>query len=134
MGVQTFVIDGLFMPFTYPHPVPDFAKVSRDIAAAGGTEAPYTPTDVPQLDRALREITGGLVSCDVTLNGKVTAGSECSGSVEVDGVRLPCNQNDGWRLKDATTVEITGKACEDLKLKPEAQIKADFPCDVFDLL
>ncbi len=129
-GVKTFVLDGMFGVFDPPHAAPDPEKTALELAMAGGTKAPLTPSDIPELEQALREISGQLVSCDVTLNGMVKQGSECEGYVEVDGTRIPCNDENGWRLKDTKTVEITGTACEALKKKPEATVKADFPCDV----
>ncbi len=89
-----------------------------------------TPMDTAGLRADFERILRDSISCEVTLNGQVTEGLECEGTVEVDGVKVPCDPNDGWRLKDPRTLELVGKACSDLRGKPTAQIRADFPCGV----
>jgi hypothetical protein len=71
------------------------------------------------------------VSCDVVLNGTVTVGSECQGSVKVDGVLIPCNAPTRGASRTIAPVELVGAACTDLRAKPQPSVRADFPCKVF---
>jgi Mg-chelatase subunit ChlD len=104
----------------------------EQVAAAGNTgQAPFTPTSKDDLVAVLTEIIGGAVTCAVRLNGEVDAGAECRGTVEVNGNALPCNDPNGWRLLDASTIELTGQACDDFRVNPDALLRADFPCGVF---
>ena len=105
----------------------------EQVAMIGGTgKPPFTPMSKDDLVKTFEEIVGGAVGCQIHLNGKVTLGSECSGYVNVGGAGdLPCNDPNGWHLKDEQTVEITGTACDAFKANKEASLHASFPCDVF---
>ncbi len=102
----------------------------NELARIGGTEKAYTPMNAAEMRLDFEKILRDSVSCEITLNGDVTDGSECQGTVEVDGVEIPCSSEDGWRLKDPRTIELVGSACTDLRSRPTAQIKADFPCGI----
>ena len=104
----------------------------EQVASTAGTgHPPFTPMSKDQLVETLRMILGEAISCDIVLNGSVSAGAECMGFVEMNMRDLPCNDADGWRLKDASTIELVGQACEDLKQLPAAVVNAGFPCGVF---
>ncbi len=112
---------------------PTDQRLARIDELAGTGNGPI-PIETPdKLRDALAEISAELISCNVQLNGKVTKGQECSGPVQVDGKKLPCNDANGWRLATESSVEITGSACADLKRKPHAVINAEFDCDAFIL-
>lgn len=49
------------------------------------------------------------------------------------GVPVPCNTDNGWRLKDSKTIVITGTACEMYKANKLSVLHADFPCDAISL-
>lgn len=104
------------------------------VAAAGGTGKPaYVPSTRDALIQAFQEIIGPGVACDVHLDGMVKPGMECKGTVQLDGATLPCGSDNGWRLKDMSTLTITGSACETFKMNPKAYLHADFPCEAFQL-
>jgi hypothetical protein len=104
----------------------------EEVANVGGTgKPPFTPMSKDELVQTFQEIIGGAVGCEIRLNGKVTAGEECSGYVGVNGQALPCNDPNGWRLKNEQTIELTGTACDSFRTNSAAQLRADFPCDVF---
>jgi hypothetical protein len=104
------------------------------VAQAGGTnKPPYVPSSKDELIQAFRDIIGPGVACDVHLNGMVKMGLECKGKVQINGVDLPCDDDNGWKLKDMSTISITGSACDKLKLDDSALIAADFPCEVLAL-
>ena len=105
-----------------------------DIAAAGGTGKPaYVPSTRDMLIQAFREIIGPGVACDVHLTGMVKMGQQCTGMVQLNGVTLPCEDDNGWRLKDMSTVTLTGSVCEKFKTDPQAFLHADFPCEAIML-
>jgi hypothetical protein len=104
----------------------------QQVAMAGGTgQPPFTPMNKDDLVSTFVQIIGGAIGCQVTLNGKVSPGGECMGYVQVNGANLPCNDPNGWHLKDERTVELQGSACMDFLNNPLAQLHADFPCGVF---
>jgi hypothetical protein len=105
-----------------------------DVAAAGNTGfEPFIPSSKDELVQVFRNIIGAEAQCDVTLSGKVKVGSECKGKLQINGVDLPCNDPNGWHLKDASTISITGTGCETYKMMTSANLHADFPCDIIDL-
>jgi hypothetical protein len=102
----------------------------EDVAAAGNTgKPPFEPSSKDELANTLREVVGG-ASCSVTLNGEVQMGQECTGQVTLNGNVLECGSDNGWRMQDPRTVQITGSAC-DMFLAMQSQIHAAFPCGVF---
>jgi hypothetical protein len=106
----------------------------NDVAAAGGTGTkPFFPTSKDALVQAFKDIIGPETACDVVLNGKVKPGLECMGSIKINGNLLPCNDANGWALKDPSTVSIQGTACEQYKNDLSAVLSADFPCELIDL-
>ena len=40
----------------------------------------------------------------------------------------PGAPDEGWRLKDPSTLELVGAACTTLKTTPNATLSASFPC------
>jgi Mg-chelatase subunit ChlD len=102
------------------------------VAQAGMTGyPPFTPMSKQDLVMSLGQIIGGAVGCEVFLNGKVAAGQECAGTVQVNGVSLQCNDPNGWGLKDDHTLELKGTACTMFENDPLSMLHADFPCGVF---
>jgi hypothetical protein len=107
----------------------------------------FSPTSPDELIATLAQLLGGAVGCHVALQGTVTAGQECSGTVEQDGTALKCcEQNaagafqcagmpaaspDGWRLSDPHSIELLGGACAKFLLSSDAVLDARFPCAVF---
>jgi hypothetical protein len=85
------------------------------------------------LVQTFKDIVGSAPVCDVVLNGKVKPGIECMGQIRVNGVALPCNDPNGWALKDPSTVSIQGTACEEYRNNRSAILEADFPCEAINL-
>ena len=113
---------------------PGLMQFCAEVAAAGGTGKPaYVPSTRDALIQAFREIIGPGVACDVHLTGMVKMGLHCKGAVQLNGVTLPCDDDNGWRLKDMSTLTLTGSACEKFKSDPMAFLHADFPCEAINL-
>ena len=107
----------------------------------------FNPTNPDELLMTLARLLGGAVGCHVELNGTVTVGQECLGTVEQSGVRLPCCQKsatgemscddaptsspNGWRLNDDHSIELLGDACANFLLGSGSVLNATFPCEIF---
>jgi hypothetical protein len=106
----------------------------RDIANAGiGTDSGamfWNVTDDTGLRDALQTIIGGELSCEIQLEGRITDLSRaCEGTVELNGRVLPCEDPNGWRALDDSTIELQGEACNELEESRRANVEASFPCD-----
>jgi hypothetical protein len=106
----------------------------------------FSPMAPDELANTLTLLVGGAIGCEVQLDGEVTVGRECLGTVQMNGNALPCCREtggswmcnnaavtdaSGWRLKDARTVELVGTECVNFLTATEASLEARFPCDVF---
>lgn len=106
----------------------------------------FSPTNPDELIMTLAVLLGGAVGCNVALNGSVTVGQECLGTVEQNGAALPCCQDvggavscgtssssspNGWRLSDPHSIELLGDACAQFLLGSGSVLSARFPCRVF---
>ncbi len=100
-------------------------------AGVGHTGAPYWVTgDDAGLRAALLEIVGGVLSCEVLLNGTLDVSQACTGTVSLNGRDLVCDDPNGWRALDQHRIEILGDACDELTTSNGATLEASFPCDV----
>lgn len=103
------------------------------VAQAGGTmKPPFTPQNKDQLVETFKQIIGPDVLCTVKLTQGfgVMPHVACMGSVMIAGEKLECNSDNGWKLKDPKTIEITGTACEKFKMMNNARLTAFFPCEI----
>jgi hypothetical protein len=98
------------------------------MATASKTK-PFVPATQNDLIATFQKIVGG-ASCQIDLKGMVDDGAACSGKVLLNGKELPCDSDNGWRLLDADTFQLTGKACSDF-LSSASTVYAMFPCEVF---
>jgi hypothetical protein len=143
MGISTFVISLAGGDQGLQSHLDEVAKHGQPMNPMAVTFAPDSPA---ALVDTLSAIVGGAVGCEIALKGKVLVGSECRGSVAVNGTKLPCcradaagamqcngvpaNPADGWVLKDESTIELVGPACNAFLMNPQALLTAGFPCDV----
>jgi len=98
-----------------------------DGAASAGAEL-FSPQDPTQLGTTLRSLVGAVVSCELSLEGKLVLDEACDGEVLLNGTPLPCNGEHGWSAVDASTIRLVGSACETWK-KGAAAVEASFPCE-----
>jgi hypothetical protein len=102
----------------------------QQVSQATRTQTPpFVPATQAELIGTFLEIVGG-ATCQVALNGTVTAGQQCRGEVLLNGAALSCDSDDGWRLMDPRTVQLTGTACESFRATA-SQVHASFPCEAF---
>lgn len=98
--------------------------------ANAGVGAPgaafYVANDTAALVSALRTIIGGVVSCDVRLEGMVEPSLACEGSVRLGGSAINCG-TDWMLLDDGSTIRLVGSACD--RLQDGETLTAAFPCE-----
>lgn len=100
-------------------------------AATESKTPPFVPATQQELVQTFLNIVGH-ASCQIDLNGKVETGKECMGEVTLNGSKLDCGSDNGWRLLDPNTFTLTGSACESFT-KQASTVFATFPCEIFDL-
>lgn len=126
MGISTFVI-GVGNELSMMH-AQNVANAGVGVQA-GAPNAPYwTATDDASLKTALTEILSMQVSCDVTLKGHVE-GNPCAGKVQLSGLDLGCNDQNGWKLVDDSHVRLLGSACKTFQKDEVATLHVEFPCE-----
>jgi len=128
LGVKTYVFSLADATGAFHDHLQQLANLGNP--AANGAAKLYEPTSPAQLASDLQSLVGAAVSCEIALDGAVEKGSECTGSVSLNGRALGCNQADGWKLLDAKRIELQGAACTELK-RDNALVDARFPCTVF---
>jgi hypothetical protein len=106
----------------------ELANLGQGLPADDPMDRFYLANDAASLAQAFEDIINGVRDCLFTLDGMVT-GDGADGSVTVDGTALPLGDPNGWRLTDPSTVELTGTACELVKMGDHA-IDISFPCGV----
>jgi hypothetical protein len=126
-GIRTYMI--------WVGPAPARAHM-QDMANAGlglgaGASAPYwIAGDEAGLRDALSAIVGGVLSCDIRLEGRIDPAKACEGSVTLNGRVIPCDDPDGWHAVSETVIQVTGAACDELTSMMGSVLTAEFPCDV----
>lgn len=94
---------------------------------ANQPNAPYYTANSPaQLQAAFQQIIGGVVSCDLTINGTIDTNQAGSGTVTLNGQTLVYGQD--WTLVNGNTIELQGAACDNLKNSSNPSVDASFPC------
>lgn len=142
-GITTWVISLADDPTLQAH-LDEVARAGAPMDPAAHTFSPSSPDELVQ---TLAQLLGGAVGCNIALNGKVTVGQECLGTVLQNGVPVPCCQVDaagawtcantptatpnGWRLTDPGTIELVGDSCTQFLLGSANLVNAEFPCEVF---
>jgi hypothetical protein len=89
----------------------------------------YEPTTKQAMIDAFLDIINGKRTCVFTLDGSVIPGKECDGDVFVNGIKLPCNDPNGWQLNSPTEIEFLGDACDAIENDPNVEITASWPCE-----
>jgi hypothetical protein len=124
-GATTYVISLADSAGAFHDHLQELANLGNP--AANGSAKLYEPTSPEQLESDLQALVGGAVGCDIALNGMIPVGSECAGTVKLNGTVLGCNKADGWKLLDERHIRLEGSACKTLTDKM-GQVEATFPC------
>lgn len=87
----------------------------------------YVATDPAQLTQAFNDIVGGVLSCDLKLNGQVDPIEAQTGVVTLNGNMLTYGTD--WNVdNDGVTLHILGNACTTLKATSNSTVDAVFAC------
>jgi hypothetical protein len=127
-GIRLYIL-GVSNDVGAPH-LQDMANagVGND-PAVSGFQAPYFTANSPaELSAQLQSIIGGVISCELDLDGAIDPTHVGSGTVVLGGETLTFG--DDWELVDADTIRLTGAACDDLLADPSQGVTATFPCGV----
>jgi hypothetical protein len=93
----------------------------------GQPNAPYYTANSPQqLQAAFNQIIGGVLSCDLALNGTVDPDQAMSGTVNLNGSTLAYGTD--WKVVNGNTLELLGSACDTLKNSAMPKVDATFTC------
>lgn len=96
---------------------------------AGQPNAPlYKGNTAAELKAAFDAIIGGAVTCDLTVNAKVTQEQAAAAVVRLNGRDLVFNTD--WILVGDNIIRIQGQACIDLKSAAMPNVEGTFPCGV----
>lgn len=87
----------------------------------------YRALDNGQLYEAFSDIINGVRDCVFNLDGEVVDGYEDKGTVRIDGIEVPMDDANGWRLNNPKEVELLGDACA-LIQEGDHSLDIDFPC------
>jgi hypothetical protein len=108
----------------------DMANAGLGLGGGGSAEF-WVAGDDATLRRALEDIVGGVLSCDITLNGTIEdIAMACTGTVTLNGRDLTCDDADGWEATSTNTIRLNGAACDELTMTRGAVLTASFPCDI----
>jgi len=107
------------------------AGAGKDPRATGAAAAKYYVASDSQAELAMQlgGILGSVRSCTFHLQGVVDLTRALEGIVTLDGVQLAYNDPNGYRLNGPSDLEITGAACEKIKLDGMG-LSVSFPCGV----
>lgn len=93
----------------------------------GQPNAPYYVSNTPQdLTNAFNQIIGGVVSCELMINGSVDVSQAAGGTVTLNG--MPLVYGTDWTLSSPSTIKLLGAACDALKNSTNPVVQASFPC------
>lgn len=105
----------------------------QEVANAGvgmdpttGTAPYFVANNAAQLRAAFDTIIGGVVSCDLALDGSIDPNQAGSGTVTLNGVNLMFGSE--WEAVDADTIRLVGAACDTLTSSTNPVVTANFPC------
>jgi hypothetical protein len=94
---------------------------------AGQPNAPFYVSNTPQdLTNAFNSIIGGVISCDLMINGNVDPSQAAGGQVVLNGMQLMYGTD--WTLVGGNTIRLLGAACDTLKNSANPVVTASFPC------
>ncbi len=100
------------------------------VAQAGGGQA-FGAYDVNALKDAFQNIVDGSRNCKIDLTGAIQEGEESKGIITLDGETLVLDGPDGWKVNNASQIELMGAACDAIK-SGDHNLDIKFPCGTFD--
>jgi hypothetical protein len=128
--IQTFAIS--IATGTDPVHMQRVANIGVGLPPDSPTPAPlFTAQSPAELELAFSTILTELPrSCVFELNGNVEQARADEGTVVLAGQDLTYGDPNGWLLKEADQVEVTGTACDQIRAGEE-DLEISFPCAIF---
>jgi hypothetical protein len=122
-GIRTFIlgIDGLSTTF-----LQNMANAGTGVTAGMPNSPYYTANSPASLKAAFQQIIGGVVSCELALNGTIDPAQAANGTVSLNG--SPLQHGTDWEAINSTTIRLIGGACDTLKNSTNPTVSASFPC------
>jgi hypothetical protein len=126
MGIRTYVIS-IGDELGEEH-LQELANAGAGLAIDGEQQARfYRAQDNGELYEAFSDVINGIRDCVFNLDGSVVEGYEDQGEVRVDGMLVPKDDPNGWRLNNPSQIELVGEACERIQ-EGDHNLDVDFPC------
>jgi hypothetical protein len=111
-------------------PTQMLAATYAGAAETAGKAPYYTAANAAELETALRGLLNSVASCTYDMNATVV-GNAALGTVKVNGMEVPYNDPNGWKLEDnKVQVTLQGTACDTFKSMPGSMLSVSFPCKV----
>jgi hypothetical protein len=102
-------------------------------ASAGGTAKVFKPdTTQADLTKQIGDVVSGVKSCTFDLGGKIEVDLNQldKAKIYIEGMEVPLSMTNGWRMNNATQLELVGDACTNWRDPAKVTIKFDFPCEI----
>lgn len=122
-GVRTFILGIAGVNDTF---LQAMANAGQGVQANQPNAKYYTANSPAELQMAFQQIIGGVVSCELNINGTVDVEQAKGGSVTLNGMQLMYGTE--WEVVNGTTIRLIGGACDRLKSSTNPQVQASFPC------
>jgi hypothetical protein len=122
-GIRTFVLGIAGVNDSF---LQQMANAGQGIQQGQTAAKYYTATSPAELKTAFEQIIGGVVSCELNINGTVDPALASGGSVKLNGMDLTYGTD--WEVVNGTTIRLLGQACDTLKGSTNPQVQASFPC------
>jgi len=123
-GIRTYVLgiagvnDGFLQ---------SMANAGQGVTAGQTNAKYYTADSATSLKDAFQQIIGGVVSCELNINGTIDTAQASSGTVKLNGQALTYGTD--WELlNNGSTIRLLGAACDQLKAATNPQVQASFTC------
>jgi hypothetical protein len=104
------------------------AGIGNDPAVTGVNADYYVADNPAELAAALEQLVGGVISCELNLDGAIDPAAAESGIVVLNGMTLVFGTD--WEIVDADTIRLIGAACDTLLGSSNPEVSATFPCGV----
>src|SRR5690606_9150072 len=91
----------------------------------------FNPSNPEALKADIAGVVGSVRSCTYTMNAEVELDKAHLGTVLVNNQTAVYENENGWRLKSSTEVEILGSACQTVKTSAHPDVYISFPCDAY---
>jgi hypothetical protein len=124
-GIRTFILGIAGVNDTF---LQDMANAGQGITTGQPNAKYFTANSPAELKTAFQSVIGGVVSCELAINGSVIPEQAKNGTVLLNG--SPLMYGTQWEFANATTIRLLGAACDQLKdgSQLNATVEASFPC------